>query len=46
MVHVLVYVSSATELLGPAELGEILAVSRRNNAAAGSAACCSTRTAT
>ena len=35
MLHQLVYVSSATELLERAQLDEILAVSRRNNAARG-----------
>ena len=35
MVHSLVYVSSATDLFDRAELEEILAVSRRNNAARG-----------
>jgi hypothetical protein len=34
-VHSLVYVSSATELFSRAELDDILAASRRNNAAAG-----------
>ena len=33
MVHFLLYVSSATELLSRAELDEILAISRKNNAA-------------
>jgi Sensors of blue-light using FAD len=35
MIHSLVYVSSATELFDRTELDDILAVSRRNNAAVG-----------